>query len=109
MFSITTMASSTTNPVEIVKAISERLSRLYPNRYMNPNVPSNDRGTETLGMKVAQALRKNKNTTSTTRATEIIRLYSTSLMEARMVPVRSWITCKWMAGEIDACSVGIID
>jgi hypothetical protein len=28
MFSMTTMASSTTKPVEIVKAISERLSRL---------------------------------------------------------------------------------
>ena len=28
MFSITTMASSTTNPVEIVSAISDRLSRL---------------------------------------------------------------------------------
>ena len=28
MFSITTMASSTTNPVEMVSAISERLSRL---------------------------------------------------------------------------------
>ena len=28
MFSMTTIASSTTNPVEIVSAISERLSRL---------------------------------------------------------------------------------
>ena len=28
MFSVTTMASSTTNPVEMVRAISERLSRL---------------------------------------------------------------------------------
>ena len=28
MFSITTMASSTTNPVEMVSAISDRLSRL---------------------------------------------------------------------------------
>jgi hypothetical protein len=28
MFSTTTMASSTTNPVEMVSAISERLSRL---------------------------------------------------------------------------------
>jgi energy-coupling factor transporter transmembrane protein EcfT len=28
MFSMTTMASSTTNPVEMVSAISERLSRL---------------------------------------------------------------------------------
>jgi hypothetical protein len=32
MFSITTIASSTTNPVAMVSAISERLSTLYPNR-----------------------------------------------------------------------------
>src|SRR5436190_12555002 len=30
MFSITTMASSTTNPVEIASAINDRLSTLYP-------------------------------------------------------------------------------
>src|ERR1700758_350712 len=32
-------ASSTTNPVEIVKAISERLSSVYPGRYITANVP----------------------------------------------------------------------
>src|SRR5216684_519176 len=39
MFSIITIASSTTKPVEMVKAISERLSRLYPSRYITPKVP----------------------------------------------------------------------
>ena len=39
MFSITTMASSTTNPVEMVSAISERLSMLKPARYITPKVP----------------------------------------------------------------------
>ena len=34
MFSMTTMASSTTKPVEMVSAISERLSRLKPSRYI---------------------------------------------------------------------------
>ena len=33
-FSMTTMASSTTKPVEMVSAIRERLSMLYPQRYM---------------------------------------------------------------------------
>ena len=39
MFSIITMASSTTKPVEMVSAISERLSRLKPISFMTPNVP----------------------------------------------------------------------
>ena len=59
MFSITTIASSTTNPVQIARAISERLSRLYSKRYITPNVPMMDSGTAILGMIVAQALRKN--------------------------------------------------
>src|ERR1700730_5689408 len=42
MFSIITIASSTTNPVEIVSAISERLSRLKPTRYMATKVPTSD-------------------------------------------------------------------
>jgi hypothetical protein len=58
MFSITTMASSTTKPVEMVRAISDRLSRLYPNRYITANVPSSDTGMATPGMSVARALRR---------------------------------------------------
>ena len=50
MFSSTTMASSTTKPVAIVSAISERLSRLKPSRYIAPNVPISDTGTATVGM-----------------------------------------------------------
>ena len=39
MFSIITIASSTTKPVEIVSAINDRLSRLNPSRYITANVP----------------------------------------------------------------------
>ena len=56
MFSMTTIASSTTNPVAMVRAISERLSMLYPQRYITPNVPISEMGTATLGMKVARAV-----------------------------------------------------
>ena len=49
MFSIITMASSTTNPVEMVSAISERLSRLKPTSFMMPNVPISVSGSATLG------------------------------------------------------------
>ena len=50
MFSIITIASSTTNPVEIVSAINVRLLRLNPMRYMAPNVPTSDNGTAAAGM-----------------------------------------------------------
>src|SRR5580693_3396049 len=102
MFSITTMASSTTNPVEIVSAIRERLSMVYPTRYITPNVPTSDNGTDTLGMAVAQALRRNTKTTSTTSTTEMIRLTSTSCTEARIVWVRSWATSSWIEGGMEA-------
>jgi len=63
MFSIMTMASSTTNPVEMVNAMSVRLLRVYPSRYITPNVPTIESGTATLGMTVArQFLRKKKIT-----------------------------------------------
>ncbi len=53
MFSIITMASSTTKPVEIVSAIRDRLSSEYPSRYITPKVPTMDSGTAMLGMTVA--------------------------------------------------------
>ena len=72
MFSIMTMASSTTKPVEMVSAMRVRLFRLKPSRYMTPKVPTSDSGTATLGMVVAGRLRRNRKMTSTTRATASI-------------------------------------
>ena len=108
MFSITTIASSTTKPVEIVRAISDRLSRLYPNRYMNPKVPSRESGTATLGINVAHRFFRKMKTTMITRAIETISVNSTSEMEARMVVVRSITTVTLIAGEMDASSTGSI-
>src|ERR1700682_6440023 len=92
MFSIITIASSTTNPVEIVSAISERLSRLKPNRYIATKVPTSDKGTERLGMRVAGSVRRNKKITGTTSATSSPSSNSTSATDARMVVVRSLST-----------------
>ena len=89
MFSITTIASSTTKPVEMVSAISERLSMLKPNKYMTAKVPMREAGTATVGMSVARQLRKKTKTTRITRMTERMSVLSTSLTEARMVVVRS--------------------
>jgi hypothetical protein len=53
-FSSTTIASSTTNPVAIVRAMSDRLSILNFNRYMTAKVPTRDRMIATAGMMVAR-------------------------------------------------------
>ena len=71
MFSRTTIASSTTKPVEMVSAISERLSRLKPKSHMTPIVPSSETGTATVGMRPARGSRRNANTTRITRTTAI--------------------------------------
>src|SRR5215831_19662765 len=103
---MTTMASSTTNPVEIVRAINDKLSRLNPATYMTPNVPISDTGTATLGIKVARTLRRKRNTTSMTRMTAIIRVISTSRTDALMVTVWSIMTRIAIADGNDASSWG---
>ena len=106
MFSMTTMASSTTKPVAIVSAISDRLSRLKPNRYMMPSVPTSDSGTDRLGISVARALRRNTKITSTTSITASASSYSTSRTEARMVVVRSVSTWTSIEAGSEAWSCG---
>ena len=93
MFSITTIASSTTNPVEIVNAISDKLSSVYPSRYITANVPSRLKGTATVGISVDRTSRRNRNTTMITSRIEITSVRVTSLTEARIVVVLSIATC----------------
>ena len=83
MFSIMTMASSTTKPVAMVSDISDRLSSEKPSRYMIASVPTSDSGTDRLGMTVAGTLRRNTKITSTTRPIESSSSSSTSVTEAR--------------------------
>jgi len=54
MFSIMTIASSTTNPTDKVIAINDRLSSEYPHRYITGSVPSSDSGSAMPGIRVAQ-------------------------------------------------------
>src|ERR1700691_658608 len=89
MFSITTMASSTTKPDEIVKAISDKLSRLKFNRYITPKVPISDTGTHSAVNEVARALRRNTEITSTTTTTASSSSTSTSSIETLTVTVPS--------------------
>ena len=73
---------------------------------MTPNVPTSESGTTTPGMAVAHGSRRNTNTTSTTREIATRSVSSTSLMEARIVVVRSIITDRSMAPGITARSSG---
>src|SRR3569623_922031 len=95
-FSSTTMELSTTKPVETISAISEKLSRLKPKRYITPKVPSSDRGTQTLGTRVALKFRRNRKTTTITRMVERIKVISTSCTELRMEVVVSDRTSRLM-------------
>ena len=100
MFSTTTMASSTTKPVAMISAISDRLFRLKSHRYMTAKVPISETGTARLGISVARPLRRNRKTTRITSATEISRVSSASSSDARIDgPSSSCNTgsCAWMA------------
>ena len=92
----------------MVSAISERLLIEKPARYMTPKVPISDTGTATLGISVARPLRRNRNTTSTTSATEIISARPVSRSDARIVVVRSIASVTVIALGIDARSGGSI-
>src|SRR6202046_4191496 len=94
MFSSTTMASSTTNPVEIVNAISDRLLRLKPKRYITPKEPMIEVGTATLGIAAARTLRKKANTTRITRKTAVTNVVSVSVSDCLMVFDRSTATVR---------------
>ncbi len=106
MFSIITIASSTTKPVEMVSALSDRLSRLYPSMYITPNVPTSESGTAMPGMIVAERLRRNRKMTITTSAMVSINSNSTSRTDARMVVVRSVMTRSFTPSGSDAWICG---
>jgi hypothetical protein len=107
MFSIITMASSTTKPVAMVSAISVRLLIEKPAMYITPNVPTSDSGTATPGMIVADRLRRKMKITITTSATASSSSNSTSLTEARIVVVRSVSCCTCTEAGSDARNWGI--
>ena len=107
MFSIMTIASSTTKPVPMVSAISERLSRLKPANHITPKLVTSDSGSATPAMIVARTERRNRSTTSTTSTTLRISVNCTSRTEARIVSVRSETMVTLTAAGSARCSRGI--
>ena len=63
MFSIMTMASSTTKPTEMVSAMREKLLRLKPSSHMAASVPARLSGTVTAAARVGTRRRMNRATT----------------------------------------------
>ena len=92
MFSIITIASSTTKPVPMVSAISDRLSSEKPQNHITPKVAISDSGNVTPAMMVARMVRRKTSTTMMTSATLSMSVNCTSRIEARIVVVRSCTT-----------------
>ena len=89
MFSIITIASSTTKPTATVIAIRDRLSTEKPQNHMAPNVPASESGTATAAAAVEDTRRRNRKTTIITRPMEMANVICKSRMDARMVVERS--------------------
>ena len=106
MFSSMTMASSTTKPTDSVSAMSERLSRLYPSRYITANVPDDGQGRARLGMMVAERFRRNRKITRTTRAMASSSVNWTSWTESRIDCDRSYRMSRETAAGIWARNAG---
>ncbi len=106
MFSSTTMASSTTKPVPMVRAMSERLSMLYPSRYMGPKLPTMDSGSATAGISTARGERRNTKTTPITSRTAMNRVRSVSDTEALTDSERSSTRARRMSPARLACTTG---
>jgi len=69
---------------------------------MTPKVPIMEIGTATLGIRLALALRRNRNTTNVTRRTAITSVSSVSCSEARIVVLRSTAIATSMAAGMAA-------
>ncbi len=89
MFSIMTMASSTTKPMHTASAINDRLSIEKPAAHIAAQVPASDSGTVTPAAMVGAARRRNRNTTSITSTAVAPSVSCMSWTLARMVCVRS--------------------
>ena len=83
MFSITTIASSTTMPVAstMPKSVSVLIEK--PNSLMNANVPMSDTGIVIAGMIVLRQFCRNRNITRMTSTIASPSVFSTSMIDSR--------------------------
>ncbi len=84
IFSVTTMASSTTNPTDKTTANIDNTLMENPARYITKNMPISEIGITNAGISVTRQFRKKKNMMATTRIKAITTVDSTSRIEALM-------------------------
>ena len=98
MFSITTIASSTTSPVASVMPKSVRVLIEKPNSLTNVNVPMSDTGIVIAGIKVVFQFWRNRNMTRMTSAIASSSVVMTSLID--------WDTTRVVSNAISIFSPG---
>ncbi len=89
MFSITTMASSTTMPVASTIPKRVRVLMENPKSFTNVKVPTRETGMVMAGMSVLRQFCRNRNITRMTRTMASARVTSTSLIDSRTTPTLS--------------------
>ena len=92
MFSSTTIASSTTMPVERTMASKVRMLMLKPDTYMMKNDPISEIGIAITGIKVVRQFRRKMKMMRTTSPKAMRMVSSTSRMALRMPIVVSSAT-----------------
>ena len=81
-FSTTTIASSTTMPIERTRPKRDKVFSEKPNIYMSANVPTKETGTATRGMIDARQVWRNSTTTMTTSTTASSSVMTTASRDA---------------------------
>jgi hypothetical protein len=92
MFSMTTIASSTTRPVASVMPNSVRVLIEKPNRLTNANVPMSDTGIVIAGINVVRQFCRNRNITRTTSPIASASVTTTSRIDSETTVVVSKAT-----------------
>ncbi len=82
MFSMTTIASSTTSPVASVNPKSVSVLMEKPSAFIRPNVPISETGIVIAGISVVRHDCRNRKTTATTSTIEIPSVLSTSRIDS---------------------------
>ena len=82
VFSITTIASSTTMPIASTRANSVSTLIVKPSSSSPRNVPTTLTGTASIGISVARQLWRKTNTTRVTSSMASTSVVTTSLMDA---------------------------
>ena len=101
-FSTTTIASSTSNPIDNTIANMVNTFTVKPSTYKIANVPNNTTGTARVGIMVARQLCKNSNITKNTNPIASIKVCMTCLIDNRTNGVVSYgVTTLMPAGKLD--------